>query len=233
MTIASWPISERPREKLFQHGTQALSDAEILSILFRTGSRGKTALDLARELLQEYGSLKKLCDAEASHLLQKHGLGKAKYALLKAALALGKRYQTEELPKGTQLKDSESTKRFLSDRLKHHTREVFATLFLDNQNRVICFEELFLGSLTEACVYPREVVKRALAHNAAKVILAHNHPSGDPTPSESDQALTSQLLHALALVDIPIIDHIVIGHQTCISFAESGMMGGFATNTCF
>ncbi|OAI49185.1 hypothetical protein AYO45_00360 [Gammaproteobacteria bacterium SCGC AG-212-F23] len=224
MTIANWPINEQPQEKLLEYGAKHLSDAELLAIFLRTGIRGKTALDIARELLQECGDLKKLCSMEAHYFFQKKGLGKAKYAMLKAALELGKRFLYEELPRGTPLKNSIETKRFLQSRLQHYTREVFAVLFLDNHYRVITFEELFFGTLTEASVYPREVVIRALAHNAAKVILTHNHPSGNSAPSESDHILTAQIRQALALVDIDVIDHVIIGRDESVSFVETGVL---------
>ncbi|MHB1946539.1 MAG: RadC family protein [Gammaproteobacteria bacterium] len=224
MTITNWPVTERPREKLLNLGAKYLSDAELLAIFFRTGTRGKTALDLARELLSECGNLKKLLNAEQPFFYQKSGIGKAKFAMLKAALELGRRYHEESLEIGESITDSLRTKRFLSGRLHHYSHEVFACLFLNSQNRVICFEELFHGTLNEASVYPREVVKRALAHNAAKVILAHNHPSGDAHPSHADQELTRLLKNSLGLVDILVIDHIVIGKSEQFSFAEIGLL---------
>lgn len=222
MTITSWPLAERPREKLLLCGATHLSDAELLAIFLRTGIRGKTALDLGRELLNEFGSLKKLLSSERP--FQKPGVGKAKFAILKAALELGRRYLEENIHLGEVLTDSEATKRFLNGRLTHYSQEVFACLFLDNSHRVIGFEELFKGTLTEASVYPREVVKRALAHNAAKIILAHNHPSGNCTPSQSDKDLTILLAEALALVDIRIIDHVIVGNNDNFSFAEMGLI---------
>lgn len=224
MTITSWPLAERPREKLLIHGAKNLSDAELLAIFLRTGIRGKTALDMARELLHEYGNLKKLFNTTPQALFQKRGMGKAKYAMLKAAIELGRRYLEEEIKVGKKLNSSQLTKRFLAYRLQDYPHEVFACLFLDNQHRIICFEELFQGTLTEANIYPREVVKRGLAHNAAKIILAHNHPSGNPFPSQADQDITRQLKQALALVDIRVIDHVIIGNKETISFAEIGLI---------
>lgn len=224
MTIANWPLAERPREKLLLHGVKNLSDAELLAIFICTGSRGKTAVDIARELLKERGGLKKIADAEPTLLFQTKGFGKAKYAMLKAAIELGRRYLEEELPTGEPLTNSHLTKRFLSHRLKDYPHEVFACLFLDNLNRIICYEELFHGTINESNVYPRELVKRGLKHNAAKVILAHNHPSGSPTPSEADQEITLLLQKALTLVSIQVIDHIVIGHNQTLSFAEAGLL---------
>jgi DNA repair protein RadC len=224
MTISNWPLSERPREKLLAQGAKYLSDAELIAILLQTGIRGKTALDIARDLLIEFGSLKKLFLAASPPLYQKPGLGKAKYALLQAALELGRRFQEEPLPAGEILTDSTLTKRCLASRLKDYPHEVFACLFLDTQHRVICYEELFHGTLSEANIYPREVVKRALAHNAAKIILAHNHPSGNPTPSQADQDVTKLLKEALALIEVPLIDHIIIGGKNTLSFAEHGLL---------
>lgn len=224
MTITTWPVLERPREKLLTYGVQSLSDAELIAIFLRTGTRGKTALDIARELLIEYGSLKKIFHAELHELVKKAGIGKAKYAMLKAAIELGRRYLDEEVSTGEVLNDSRLTKQFLINKLQDYQHEVFACLFLDNGNRVICFELLFHGTINESNIYPREVVKRGLAHNAAKLILAHNHPSGNPSPSQADKEVTKVLQQSLSLVDIQVVDHIVIGHKRCVSFAELGLI---------
>lgn len=224
MTITNWPLAERPREKLLNQGARFLSNAELLAIFLRTGIRGKTAIDLARDLLTEWGGLKKLLNANPQFFYQTPGIGKAKYAMLKAALELGRRYEEEMIEIGETLRDSQATQRFLTLRLGHYTHEVFAGLFLDNHNRVICFEELFRGTLNEASIYPREVVKRCLEHNAAKIIFAHNHPSGNPAPSQADQHITRTLRDALALIDIQVIDHIIIGNKTQFSFAEVGLL---------
>lgn len=224
MTITTWPLAERPREKLLTLGPKYLSDAELLAIFLRTGTRGKTAIDLARELLSEFGCLKKLLSASPQFFYQKSGIGKAKFAMLKASLELGRRYIEETIDIGETLNDSQATKRFLANRLKDYPHEVFACLFLDNRHRLICFEELFQGTLNEATVYPREVVKRCLTHNAAKIILAHNHPSGNPSPSQADQEMTLLLRDSLALVDIQVIDHIIVGIKENFSFAEMGLV---------
>lgn len=221
MTIIDWPVQTRPREKLLLKGERHLSDAELLAIFFRTGIRGKTAVDLAQELLLDYGSIKKLLNSHAQDLLQKRGIGKTKYVMLKAAIEIGRRYFEEEIPLGESLKNSELTKRFLTQRLKNYPHEVFACLFLDNHHRLICFEELFHGTLTEANVYPREIVKRCLAHNAAKIILAHNHPSGNAEPSDADREVTQLLKRTLALIDVQVIDHLIVGREI-VSFAENG-----------
>jgi DNA repair protein RadC len=224
MPITHWPLNERPREKLLQFGAKNLSDAELLAIFVNTGIRGKTALDIARDLLSDFGSLKKLLQSYPHEICRKQGLGKAKYALLKAALELGRRFLDSDIQPGETLHNSDGTKQFLAHQLKHYSHEVFACLFLDNHNRLICFEELFHGTLAEASIYPREVVKRGLLHNAAKIIFAHNHPSGNPEPSQADQEITQILKQSLRLVDIQVIDHIVIGHQHSLSFAELGML---------
>ena len=224
MPINHWPLAERPREKLLSFGAKNLSDAELLAIFVNTGVRGKTALDIARELLSAFGGLKKLLQSHPHEIYRQRGLGKAKFALLKAALELGRRFSDSHIQVGETLQDSQLTKMFLAHRLKDYPHEVFACLFLDNHNRLLCFEELFRGTLNEASVYPREVVKQALAHNAAKVIFAHNHPSGSSEPSQADQDITQRLKEALGLVDILVIDHIVVGHHAVVSFAERGLM---------
>jgi DNA repair protein RadC len=222
MAITHWPQDERPREKLLLRGAGNLSDAELLAIVLRTGTQGKTALDIARELLHEFGSLKKLLTASLHTLAQKSGVGKAKYATLKAAVELGRRYLDEAVQIGEILNSSHIARRFLANRLRDYPHEVFACLFLDTHHRVLGFDELFHGTINESNVYPREVVKRALMHNAAKVILTHNHPSGDPTPSQADCDVTHILKQALALIDIQVIDHIIIGHQETVSLVEAG-----------
>jgi DNA repair protein RadC len=224
MTINKWPLAERPREKLLVQGEKYLTDAELLAIFLRTGVPGKTALDISRELLMEHGTLKKLFHNSPAYFYQKPGLGKAKFAMLKAALELGRRYLAEDLPVGEVLKNSQVTKSFLAHRLKNYSHEVFACLFLDNHHRVLGFEELFHGTLTQANIYPREIVKRCLAHNAAKIILSHNHPSGNPEPSQADQEITLLLKETLLLIDIQVIDHIIVGHTENVSLAEVGLI---------
>ncbi len=224
MTIANWPLSERPREKLLNLGPKYLSDAELLAIFLRTGIRGKTALDLARDLLSEFGDLKKVLTANPQLVYQKSGIGKAKYALLKAAIELSRRYNEETIDFGEKLTNSETTKRFLASRLRDYPHEVFACIFLNSQHDVIGFEELFQGTLNEANIYPREVVKHCLNHNAAKIILAHNHPSGNPNPSQADRQVTQLLKEALSLIDMQILDHIIVGKKDNFSFAEAGLI---------
>ncbi len=224
MAISHWPAAERPREKLCLRGPASLSDAELLAIFLRTGVRGRTAVDIARELLQEYGGLRALCEADRARFCRGTGLGPAKYVQLQAALELGRRHLNETLKRGDALSNPGDTRNYLTAQLRDRPHEVFACLFLDTRHRVIAFEELFRGTIDGASVHPREIVKRALAHNAAALILAHNHPSGVAEPSQSDLRLTERLRDALRLVDIRVIDHIVIGDGQTASFAELGLL---------
>jgi DNA repair protein RadC len=213
MAITDWPLEERPREKLLQKGALALSDAELLAIFLRTGTRGKTAVDLARDLLNRFGGLRPLLEA-----------GHKEYTQLQATTEMARRHLLEKLRRDDVMENPDHTRRYLQSRLRDYPHEVFACLFLDNRHRVIAFEELFQGTINGASVYPREVVKKALSHNAASVILAHNHPSGVAEPSESDRNITQQLSKALALVDIRVLDHLVVGDGETVSMAERGLM---------
>ena len=224
MTIRDWPAAERPREKLLHQGAAALSDAELLAIFLRTGVPGKDAVTLARELLQTHNGLRGLLGLGARELGTAPGLGPAKYVQLQAALEMARRHYLDRLRRDNVLSNPDDTRRYLHARLSHHPHEVFACLFLDNRHAVIECEELFRGTLDSAAVHPREVVKAALAHNAAAVILAHNHPSGVAEPSQADSALTRRLREALALVDIRVLDHLVIGAGETVSLAERGLM---------
>lgn len=224
MPITDWPEQERPREKLLARGPAALSDAELLAIFLRTGTRGKTAVDLARDLLTHYGSLRALLQAPRVEFCAAHGLGDAKYVQLQAVLEMARRHLWEGIQRDDTLRDPADTRRYVAARLRDYGHEVFACLYLDNRHRVIHFEELFRGTIDGASVHPREVVKRALHHNAAAVILAHNHPSGVAEPSRADQTLTQRLKDALALVDIRVLDHIVVGDNGTVSFAERGLL---------
>lgn len=223
MAIKDWPADERPREKLLQRGPEALSDAELLAIFLRTGVAGKSAVDLARELLEGFGGLRPLLEADRQTFSVGKGLGAAKYAQLQAVLEMGRRHLDERLRRGDALESPAQTVRYLSARLRHHPHEVFAVLFLDNRHRVIAYEELFTGTIDGASVHPREVVRRALAHNAAALIFAHNHPSGIAEPSAADAAITRRLKEALGLIDVRVLDHIVIGDDA-VSLAERGML---------
>ena len=223
MTISQWPSAEKPREKLVNRGADALSDAELLAILLRTGVAGSTAVDLARQLLLDYGSIRGVLDADTHSFCSRKGLGLAKFVQLQAALEIARRHLSEDLEYGNCLTRSEQTRNYLRARLRDYKYEVFACLMLDNRNRVIAFRELFRGTIDGASVYPREVVKQALADNAAAVILAHNHPSGVCEASQADIRITERLQKALGLVDIRVLDHVIIGDGiNCLS--EQGLI---------
>jgi DNA repair protein RadC len=224
MSINHWPQQERPREKLLAQGAAALSDAELLAIFLRTGTRGKTAVDLGRSLLQTFGSLRQIAAATQQDFCQQPGLGATKYAQIQAALEIARRHLYESLQQIDVLANPQDTRCYLSMRLHAHTREVFACLFLDTANRVIRYDELFHGTINCATVHPREIVRRALSYNAAAVILAHNHPSGVAEPSTADKYITDQIKQALDLMDIRVLDHIVVGDGQVVSFAERGLL---------
>lgn len=222
MAINDWPEQERPREKLLTLGPSALSDAELLAIFLRTGIKGKSAVDLARELLQNFGGLRALLTAEHQEFCSHRGLGNAKFAQLQAVLEMAKRHLAEQLNHTNALTSPNLTRQFLQATLRDLDYEVFACLLLDKQHRVLKYVELFRGTIDGAAVYPREVVKLALSHNAAAVILVHNHPSGIAEPSQADRAITDRLQQALGLVDIRVLDHIIVGDGYCDSFSERG-----------
>lgn len=226
MSITDWPLAERPRERLLRHGPQALSDAELLAIYLRVGVRGKSAVDLARDLLKRFdGHLSRLAEASLKELASVSGIGLAKAAQLKASFELSRRALSQELAQRDTLSAPGAVRDWLRLKLASQPREIFMALWLDAQNRLLIAEELFTGSLTQTSVYPREVVKIALAHNAAAVILAHNHPSGVAEPSRADEMLTRSLKEALAMVDVRLLDHfIVAGNQLPLSFAERGLL---------
>lgn len=224
MSMTDWPAAERPREKLLSHGPTALSDAELLAIFLRTGTPGQTAVELARTLLGEFGSLRGLLQANQQQLCEARGLGPAKFAQLQAVLELARRHLGERLQRGDLLLNPEATRRYLVTTLGDLPHEVFCCLFLDTRHRLICYEELFQGTIDGASVHPREVVRRALHHNAAAVILAHNHPSGVAEPSDADRRITQRLKQALNLMDIRVLDHLVVGDRTAMSFAEHGLL---------
>lgn len=224
MPINDWPVAERPREKLLQRGAAALSDAELLAVLLRNGNRGNSAVGLARQLLGVHGGLRALLKRPTGTLLASPGLGPGKVATLLAALELGRRHLRDGLTHGPALTDPAATLTFLRARLRDYPYEVFAALFLDNRHRVIAFDELFRGTIDGAGVHPREVVRRCLEHNAAAVIFAHNHPSGVCEPSGADRAITTRLREALALIDVRVLDHIVVGDLNACSMAERGWL---------
>jgi DNA repair protein RadC len=224
MPITDWPKAERPREKLINLGAHVLSDAELLAIFLRTGIKGKTAVDLARDIISHFGSLRNLLTADKKTFCQFCGLGEAKFAQLQAVLELSRRHLKETLQRGEYLQNPQATRDYLSARLRDLPYEVFACLFLDNQHRVIEFEILFQGTINGASVHPREVVRKTLKHNAAALILAHNHPSGIAEPSSADRHITKQLTEALALIDVRVLDHIVVGDGECVAFSERGWL---------
>lgn len=224
MAITDWPSEQRPRERLIRQGPQALSDAELLAVFLRTGVTGKSAVDLGRDMLTQFGSLNQLFAASLNEFSAIHGLGPAKYAQLQAVLELARRALTEEMKSGVLLNSPQAVKHYLQLLLGHKPYESFAILFLDTQNRLIAAEELFRGTLSHASVYPREVVKTALGHNAAALLLAHNHPSGLADPSAADHTLTTALKQALALVDVRVLDHFIVAGSKIYSFAEHGQI---------
>lgn len=224
MSIKHWPATERPREKLLQQGAEHLSNAELLAIFLRTGIKGQSAVDVSRNLIAHFGSLKKLFDSSIHEFLLIPGLGKAKYAELQAVLEMSRRYLFEEIKTKPLLNNSKETKNFLMAKMNQYQQEVFGCLFLDVKNNMIDFELLFKGSIDRATIYPREIIKAVLAKQAVNVILVHNHPSGDPAPSQSDIELTQQLKKTLLLVDVNLLDHIIVGKNQTISMKERGVM---------
>lgn len=224
MAITDWPASERPREKLIELGANALSDAELLAIFLRVGVVGKSAVDLARDLLTKFGSLNGIFAATETELSQVHGIGSSKYVQLQAIFEMSRRALNEELQARDIFQSPKQVREYLVLKLGALTREVFLVLFLDAQNRLNATEELFSGTLTQTSVYPREVVKRAIHHNAASVIFAHNHPSGATQQSTADEQITQQLKQALALIDVRVLDHFIVAGNQTLSFAEQGLL---------
>ena len=224
MSIKNWPAAERPREKLLEHGSSSLSDAELLAIFLRTGVSGKSAVDLARHLLNEFGSLRALLEADLSSFCRPLGLGPAKFTQLQAVLEMGRRHLAERLRRDCALESPQAVRDFLTSQVRHEQHEVFGCLFMDTKHRMLAFEVLFRGSIDSASVYPRQVVKRALAHNAAAVIFCHNHPSGISLPSEADRTLTQRLTEALDLIEVRVLDHFIVGEGQPLSMVEHGWM---------
>jgi DNA repair protein RadC len=222
--IADWPHQERPRERLLAQGAAGLSDAELVAVCLRSGIRGKSAVDLARELIAAFGGVSGLLGADLPRLLRVRGLGMAKAVQFAAAIELARRSLREGLESGSALTSPGAVRDYLRLALSTRNHEVFVVLFLDAQHRVMRIAELFRGSLTQTSVYPREVVKAALAANAAAVIFAHNHPSGVAQPSQADELLTRQLRDALALVEVRVLDHFIVAGNQTLSFAERGLL---------
>ena len=224
LKLSDWPDDERPRERLLSGGAGALSVAELLAIILGRGTPGVPAVDLARGLLQQFGGMRGTLNAQPAELLAVHGMGQAKVTALLAARECSTRCLRERLKPGTTIGSPADSRQFLLATLRDRPHEVFSCLFLDNRHRVLAFDELFRGTIDAAAVYPREIVKQALARNAAAVILAHNHPSGVAEPSQSDQLITRRIRDALDLVDIRLLDHFVIGDNSCVSLASRGML---------
>ena len=224
MAIRDWPVDTRPREKLLRQGVTALSNAELVAVFLRTGVKGKSAVDLGRELLDRFGGLGGLCRADKKSACAAPGVGEAKYALLQAVMEMARRTLAEDMKVGDALDSPDAVRAYLRLLLRDKEYEVFCCVFLDAQNRVIAVEELFRGTLTQTSVYPREIIKRALFHNAGALILAHNHPSGVAESSPADRQLTRHLAEALALVDIRVLDHFIVAGASSLSFKEAGQL---------
>lgn len=224
MAIREWPKHERPREKLIARGAEALSDAELIAVVLGSGVRGRSAVEVARDLICKFGSVRQLLRAEKREFSGALGVGPARYALLRAALELARRHHLEALRIGPLMSSPQMTRDFLLAQLRDRPYEVFCCLHLDSRHRLITFEELFRGTVDGASVHPREVVRQALANNSAALIFAHNHPSGVAEPSPADELITRQLRDSLALVDVRVLDHIVVGDGACVSFAERGLI---------
>ncbi|MFJ4144948.1 DNA repair protein RadC [Pseudomonas sp. NPDC089734] len=224
MSIRNWPVAERPRERLLESGAQSLSDAELLAIFLRTGVAGKSAVDLARHLLNQFGSLRALLESDLTVFSSHLGLGPAKFAQLQAVMEMARRHMAETLRRDSVLESPLQVRRYLKAMLRQELHEVFGCLFLDSKNRVMAFEILFHGTINAAYVHPRQVVKRAMVHNAASVILCHNHPSGITDPSQADVDLTKRLKQALALIDVRVLDHVIVGDGEPLSMVEMGLV---------
>ena len=224
MGIKDWPAQQRPRERLISRGPAALSDAELLALFLRVGVKGRSAVELGRDLLQQFGSLQAVFAASLGQFSSVHGMGPAKFAQLQAVMELAQRALAEQLHAGQLLGAPDTVRQYLRCTLGRQSHESFVVLFLDVKNRLLATEEMFRGTLTHTSVYPREVVKAALAHNAASVLLAHNHPSGSPDPSEADLVLTRALVQALGLIDVRVLDHFIVTGAQVHSFAEHGQL---------
>lgn len=223
MAIKDWAVEDRPREKLLQRGANVLSDAELLAIFLRTGIKGKSAVDLAKDLLDESGGLNALMAATEERFCQHKGLGQAKFVQMKAVVEMSRRYLDEKMRHGNVLTNASAVEDYLKLQLRNYPYEVFCCVFLDNKHRVIEFEELFRGTIDSASVHPREVIRRVIHHNAAAVIFSHNHPSGVAEPSQADLRITESLKKALSFIDVRVLDHFIIGDEV-VSFAQRGLI---------
>lgn len=224
MAIKDWHADDRPREKLLSLGADTLSDAEILAIFLRTGTKTQSAIDLARSLIEQFGSLAELLAAPSETVLSCHGIGTAKYAQMLASLEMGKRYLDSQLKTGHSLNRSQAVKDYVSTQLRQHSREVFAVLCLDNALTLINYEVLFTGGISACSVCIKQVLRHAISHGASQLIIAHNHPRVSATPSAADNQLTAELKKACELIDINLIDHIIVGRNDTLSYAESGFV---------
>ena len=224
MSIQDWPSEQRPRERLLASGAPSLEDKELLAIFLRTGVKGVSAVALAERLLNDFGGLSGLLAASQAEFCNAHGLGPAKYVQLQAVLEMSKRYYQEDIAVRPLFSNSETVKLWLQERMRDYEKEVFACLFLNSQHELLDYEEMFQGTINRSPVYPREVVKRALFHNAAAVIFAHNHPSGYASPSQADEAITQELKSALALLDVSVLDHFIVAKTQVFSFAQNGLL---------
>lgn len=223
MNIKQWPVQERPRERMLRHGAGSLSDAELLAIVLGSGSYGCNAIDLARDMLSNLGSLRSILHSDEKTVCAFRGVGQTRYAVLQAITEIAKRTLFETMKKGNILANPGRARKYLLMKMRDYKHEVFACLFLDNQHRVIAFEEMFKGTISGASVHPREIVRRSLHHNAAAVIFAHNHPSGSSDPSRSDKHITQELKESLSLIDVRVLDHFVVGEDVT-SFAEKSLL---------
>ena len=221
--IRFWPESERPREKLLERGPQALSDGELIALLLGSGTKGRSAVDIARSLIQDFGSLRELLTADQQRMEKRRGIGPARYAMLQAALEISRRVMQEPLRETPTLATPEATRKFLLAQLRDRPYEVFCCLFLDNRHRLLAFEEIFRGTIDGASVYPREIVRQTLLHNAAAVIVAHNHPSGVMEPSQADEASPGGSGRPCRSIDVRLLDHLIVGDGKCFSFCEHGL----------
>ncbi len=224
MSIRQWPDGQRPRERMLAEGPSVLSDAELLAALLRTGVPGRSALTLAQHLLSRFRGLRAIASAEWRDLRDVPGIGPAKWVALRAAVELARRTLHEELRERDALESPGAVREFLALWLRDRPSEAFVALFLDNRHRLIAAEELFRGTLNQTAVYPREIVRRAIALNAAAIVFAHNHPSGAAEPSGADRALTEALRHSLAPIDVRVLDHLIVAGNHCVSFAELGLL---------
>jgi DNA repair protein RadC len=224
MKVCDWPITERPRERLLTEGPRGLTDGELLAVLIGCGNGDISAMDVARQLIADFGSLREFLCADSKRCLKQLGIGPARYALLQAALELARRHYSHALKCSSALQASAETRAFVHAKLRDKPYEVFCVLFFDVHYRLIRFEELFRGTIDGANIHPREVVREAMASNAFAVMFAHNHPSGSPEPSHADQLVTRRLKDALALIDVKVLDHLVVGETRCVSFADRGLI---------